>query len=101
TSGVGALLRIFWMFFGFAVLGLVAAVTAYRTPGEPSWRDVLFWAVVAALVAARWIDVERYDGRTADGEPASFADVRTYAVKVGVLALALWGAAHGMACAAG
>jgi hypothetical protein len=99
TSGVGTILRIFWMFFGLGALALVAAVTARHGAGEPSWRDALFWALVLALVAARYLDVERYGGLTAEGKPASRADVRFYAVRLVGAALVLWGAMHASACA--
>jgi hypothetical protein len=99
TSGVGAILRIFWMFFGLGALALVAAVTARDGAGEPSWRDALFWVLVFALVAARYLDVERYGGLTADGKPASLADVRFYTVRLVGASLALWGAVHASAWA--
>lgn len=100
TSGVGAILRIFWMFFGLGALALVAAVTARDGAGEPSWRDALFWGLVIALVIARYLDVERFGGRTADGQPASLSDVRSYAVRLFGGSLALWAAVHASSLAA-
>lgn len=94
TSGVGALLRIFWMFFGLGALALVAAVNARDGAGELSWRDALFWGLVIALVTARYLDVERFGGRTADGRPATLTDVRSYALWVLGASLALWMAVH-------
>lgn len=61
---------------------------------EPAWtftvRDVLFWSNVAALLVLRYVDITRFGGRTAEGEPATRRDFVRYAAGVTGFSAAFW-----------
>ena len=93
---VGCLARIFWMFAGNIVLVLSANFVRERQGGFLSVADLVFWAVVACLMAVRYIDIKRLNGLTATGQPASPTTWRRYAAILFVVSLALWGVAHAL-----
>ena len=95
ASGMGAILRLWWMFLGNAVFlfsGLYIAV------GGRGWRlslvDVVFWAATVSLLFARFLDISWYRGSTSTGEPTTMAHWRRYAVLLLVISVALWVGAH-------
>jgi len=59
--------------------------------------DVIFWALVGLLVWARYFDVTRLNGLTAEGKPASLHHWRRYATFLVASAALLWALAHGTA----
>ena len=69
--------RLIWMFVGNASLALLAVLIVQA--GSFSAIDVVFWAVAVGMVGARYIDVTRFGGLTAEGEPASLRHWRRYA----------------------
>jgi hypothetical protein len=93
-SSAGCLLRLIWMGPGNIVLLFLAASISRMPSWSFSFWDVGFWLTVPALIAIRYLDVARFEGLTANGEPASRRDVRRYAVGLGLVALALWLAAQ-------
>lgn len=76
TSALGLILRLTWMAYGSLALPLLAVLIVQG--GDFSALDVAFWALVGALVWVRYIDVTRFGGLTAEGEPASLQDWRRY-----------------------
>ena len=82
------------MAFGNVALALVAVFIARA--GSFSRLDVLFWAFVGALVVARYVDVTRLDGLTADGQPASLRHWRRYSGALVAIAAGVWALAHFM-----
>ena len=93
----GCLVRIAWMIAGNAALAILAVHISGRR--DLSWRavDTAFWAIAAALVLLRWVDVRYLAGETATGDPATPAHWRRYAWLLPLVALLAWGAAHGVA----
>lgn len=88
-SGMLALAaRLFWLVFGNAALFFLAVFIAKT--GKLSLYDLAYWAVAAALVVVRLVDVTLLDGRTAEGEEATPAHWRRYAVIVSIVSLVLW-----------
>ena len=92
---MGAILRLWWMFLGNAVFVFSAI---YIGVGGRGWRlslvDVVFWAATVSLLVARFLDISWYRGMTSTGEPATMAHWRSYAVRLLLLAVALWVGAH-------
>jgi hypothetical protein len=90
----GCLLRLFWMIVGNALL----AFCAVSIVGGPSrllgLEDAFYWALVGCLLAVRYVDIQYFNGQTADGDTASMADWRRYVVRVGVVSAGLWLVAH-------
>lgn len=56
--------------------------------------DIAYAGAVLLLLATRYVDVIRFGGRTAEGEPAGREHLRRYAIRVVPAAAALWGTAH-------
>jgi hypothetical protein len=95
ASGGGAILRLWWMIIGNAVFIFSAVYVAMAGRG---WRlslvDVVYWATVGTLLAARFLDINWYRGSTSSGDPATMAHWRRYAVLLLVISVALWVGAH-------
>jgi hypothetical protein len=93
TTSLAALgLRVFWMLLGNAALVLSAAKIAENTG---SILPELFLAgVTFALIAARYLDVTRFDGRTVHGEPATLAHWKRHASGLVLVSIALWAIAR-------
>lgn len=89
---LGALVRLTWMAFGNGVLFILTLKIAHA--GRMSALDVLFWAVVVALVVLRHVDITRLRGQTTNGERANLRDWRRYVLCVGGVAALLWALAH-------
>ena len=92
TPPQGCLLRLFWMAFGNLALLALAAVIFERKAF--SIFDVIYWLLVIALAAARYIDIRRFNGLTIDGEPATTIHLRLYLIKLIILAAVLWSVVH-------
>lgn len=84
----GCLLRIFWMGFGNAALVFAALHVAHGA--ELASANAIFFGVVAALMIARSLDVLRFSGTTTEGQPATVADLRRYAMGLVVTSGILW-----------
>ncbi len=94
SSVVAALLRLFWMLLGYAVIVLLSLIIVVDSEGGFSWRDIAVGAVGLAIIAARYVDIARYRGDTAEGTPATMEHFRRYATRVAVGTPAVWGVAH-------
>jgi len=93
----GCFLRVFWMIIGNAILlACVYGILQHRS-SLFSIADALYWAVVASLLAARYVDIRYLYGLTSEGDPASMDDWRRYAMVPGVVSTGLWLGAHAMA----
>lgn len=82
------LLRITWMMWGNFALFACAAVVAHGI--APLTTDVLFLSIAIGVVAVRYLDIMRFGGETADGEPATFAHWRRYAIAMASISFAVW-----------
>jgi len=91
-SLIGLIARLFWMILGPIGLALLAMVIVRH--GAFSLRDGVFAVALMGAMFARYIDVSRYHGKTADGAPATMKDVRSYVRGLLLLAVAMWGGAH-------
>jgi hypothetical protein len=92
TGCVAALLRLFWLAGGGAALAIVTLFIA-RT-GTFGGFDAAFWGIVVSMATVRFVDISRFGGLTADGEPATFRVWRRYVVRLVLVAVGLWGLAH-------
>ena len=90
----GCFLRLFWMIIGNAILVLCAVSIVRGRSRLLGWEDVCYWALVGCLLAARYMDIQYFKGLTAEGDTASMADWRRYAVRVGIVSVGLWLVAH-------
>lgn len=67
---------------------------ATETDGRFTWRDILPWAFVAVAIAARYLDITKYEGATAEGEPATLRHLKRHALKLTAFSAFAWGLAH-------
>ena len=95
TGFLGLMVRLIWMLFGNAALALLAVHIAQA--GSFSMVDVLFWAVVVVMVGVRYIDVTRFGGLTAEGEPATLRHWRRYTGYLLAASAGLYTLAHAVA----
>lgn len=93
----GCLVRLAWMLFGNVALFVLAVFISQRPGGAFSAFDVAYWAVVAAVIGLRYLDIRSFKGQTATYEPATMAHWRRYAIVVVAAALVACGLAHGIA----
>ena len=93
-SVAGCLPRIFWMAFGNIAL-IMAALLIYKSAGW-SIADFAFWLIVGLLIGARYIDIVRYKGTTAHGEPATMAHFKRYVGMLLVAGAAVWAVARAL-----
>lgn len=95
-AGVSALVRLGWMVGGT----LAMIVSGMSIAAQPSWtfgwRDVVFWSAALASIALRYLDVTRFAGETADGQPATRADLARYAAGLCLTAAVAWFCAHAL-----
>ena len=94
TSSGGCLLRLFWMLVGNGLLAGAAIAIAQGRGFRLGMADAILWAAVAAMLAARYVDIQRMGGQTASGSPATMAHWRRYAVILPLVAATIWGLAH-------
>ena len=91
----GCLTRLCWMFFGNVALVLLAISIANNRKTLFSLADVAFWVIAAGLISARYVDIKRLKGLTADGhEAATMRHWRRYVFLVVTICSVLWVLAH-------
>ena len=95
TGFLGLMIRLVWMLFGNAALARLAVQIAQA--GSFSAVDVAFWAVVVVMVGVRYIDVTRFGGLTAEGEPATLRHWRRYTGYLLAASAGLYTLAHAVA----
>jgi len=90
----GCLLRLFWMVAGN--LALLALILSIFNQGGFSFLDAIYWLVVGALAATRYVDIRRFAGLTVHGTPATMTDFRRYGTRLLMVATGLWIVVHAL-----
>ena len=86
----GCLLRLFWMVGGNVLLFFLLLWIVERRPRLGTWPDLAYLAVLAALVAARYVDIRYCHGQTGKGAPATLAHWRRHALGASVIGSGAW-----------
>lgn len=73
-------MRLIWMFIGNAAVYGSLAVIAMEGSPFPSLLDAAVWLAVALTIGARWLDITRWQGKTASGEAATLAHWRRHSL---------------------
>lgn len=94
NPATGCLLRVFWIMVGNLALLFCAVYIAQNATRLVGVADAVYWAIIGSLLAARYVDIRHFQGRTAEGEPASMAHWRRYAGLLVAVSAGLWLAAH-------
>jgi hypothetical protein len=90
----GCLTRLYWMLFGNVALILCAGAIVAHRGSFLSLADIAYWLIAATVGVVRFVDIRRFGGRTAAGEPATAAHWRRYLLFLIVASSVVWGAAH-------
>jgi hypothetical protein len=90
----GCLIRLYWMLIGNAALIMCVAAILTHRGGFLSVADIVYWVLVITMGVARFVDIRKFGGRTAAGQPASATHWRRYLVFLIVASSVIWGAAH-------
>ena len=81
-----------WLALGY--LALLACADQVAKGRAPAVMDVVFFAVVVAMVVVRWVDITKFKGHTAAGKPATLADWREYSLILAAVSTGLWALAR-------
>jgi len=90
----GCLLRLLWMFVGHGALYLALGTIAATRAPLPSYLDGIAGASIVLILGLRYLDITRFAGSTAQGEPATLADWRRHAVWLIGVTIPIWLLAH-------
>jgi hypothetical protein len=93
-GGLGVIARLFWMFFGNAILFISIIFIFQHEDGMFHSADVVFWITVVALVFVRYLDIKFFGGLTATGLPASMSHWIKYTILLLICSTAAWALAH-------
>lgn len=90
-TGGGCLLRVFWMLLGNIILAMTAYnIAILHDSGFAVTASIVIWVTVAAMLGARYLDIKRFRGQTASGEPATMTNWRRYAIALVGIWLVVW-----------
>lgn len=95
ASGFAFLARVYWMLFGYVPV-VASLPEVSRTDSSASLADLAYFASVAALLAVRLADIRWLAGTTSEGEPATLAHWRRYALTISLFAVVAWLVARGI-----
>jgi hypothetical protein len=91
SSEAGCLIRIYWMFLGNAILFTLLAYLFLNRLRFPSILDAGCLLTLVSLVAARYIDIRRFNGANGENNaPATMADWRKYTLLLVTGCVAVW-----------
>lgn len=91
SSEAGCLIRLYWMFLGNAILFILLASLLQNRPRFPSFLDAGCLLVLVSLIAARYIDIRRFNGANGENSaPATMADWRKYTLLLVTGCVAVW-----------
>jgi len=94
NGALALMVRLTWMAYGNIAVALLAVLIVQAR--DFSALDVAFWGVVGTMVSVRYVDVTRFGGLTAEGEPASIRHWRRYASGLVGVSLLLWMVVHAL-----
>jgi hypothetical protein len=94
TTGLSIITRLFWMFFGNAVLFISTVFIVEHKGGMFHTADVFFWITIITLIFVRYLDIKFCGGLTATGNPASIAHWSKYAILLLIFSTSVWAIAH-------
>lgn len=88
------IVRLVWLAFGNAALVILAGLIVQK--GAYSYLDVIFWAIPGLLISLRYIDITRFQGLTAECEPATLKHWSRYSIILLLISAVLWVLAHSL-----
>jgi hypothetical protein len=92
----GLALRLFWMLFGHGIVFTSLVIIVVDELAYPAILDGVVWLTVVLMIAARRVDITRWRGTTASGEPATLAHWRRYSLALVGVTSAVFLVAHAL-----
>jgi hypothetical protein len=99
SGGISFLVRISWFAVIPVALFFIFVYIVKEHSQFPSLLDAVYWVLVLALSAIRYIDVRYFWGETGEGKPATMKDWRRFSILVAAVSLPAWVLAHILAWA--
>lgn len=84
-------LRVYWMAIGNLALLTAAGLISKQPVWTVTLLDGVYLLIVASLFLARYVDIKRFGGETANGEPASQQHLVRYGAGLAAASAGLWG----------
>ena len=97
SSGFILLLRLYWMFIGHIAVFMAAVTICINQLQSSILVNSLFFVAVICLPISRYIEIKKYHGETADGEPATMSHWKRFSIMVAAYSIVLWLAAQAIA----
>ena len=94
SNGLAVFARIFWMALGPGTLFVLLFTIASKSNGWLKPQDAIYFLVLIALIVARRFEFNKGSGQTAQGAPATQADIRRYSLAASILGCFAWGVAN-------
>jgi hypothetical protein len=94
TPGYAGFARLGWMFLGPMLLLILAFSILNEGGGWFAPRSIAFLGLLAFVVFCRWAEFHAGGATTADGDPATSADIRRYALFAALTGTAIWATAN-------
>ncbi len=89
----GCFVRLYWMIVGFSV-AVLCGVSIGNHQGGFSVVDAIYWAALLGALVARYVDMQKFAGRRADGAPMTLADWKRFSLIVLAAGLIGWVCVH-------
>jgi hypothetical protein len=89
-SRTGMFARFYWICVGDPLLLLLLVVMIAKHPKLPSLLDAAYVAALGSLILVRYADTRFLKGQTGEGQPATMAHWRRYAMLMGSAWVGAW-----------
>ena len=94
SEPTGCFARIVWFLFGPMALLVLALMIAEKRGGWLGLSSIAFLVILVVTVVTRWVDLRGGNSLTAEGKPATVADVRRFTAISLIVGMAVWCAAN-------
>lgn len=91
TPVLSIVIRLCWMYFGPTTLLFLAIGSAFKNSNKIiNTSHIVFWIVVIAIIAIRYIDIRYFNGETKDFEPSTMLHLKKYSIGLPIYAALTW-----------
>lgn len=90
STGIGMLIRVYWMVFGNFINILIAINIAVKKHNSIMFLTLYYFVNTTGLIISRYIDIKYLNGQTTEYEPATMDHWKSYSIKTIGIYLVLW-----------
>ena len=90
NKGLGLILRTCWMIWGYFPLLYFAKNIVYGKAGLFSLMDLGVLINLLLIIFIRYLDIRYCEGTTAEGKPATMADLRSFSLSAAGVFFFFW-----------